>query len=324
MITSTLTRPTTIHPTLSCDRRVTLLEVIDIASLAAPKPRVISLEPVSKKSKTWPKTKGASAEQISGTRYSLEPSPNESEPPVPLSPAPSELSNSSSCVSNSTQSFKIVGESTSANCAGFGNGESQSSSETQAGRRITATTEVLRSGVLPGDALPIKVSINHTKPIRSPNGIIITFYRQGRIDMHPAIPVGTPEKGKKPVYEDYYPRSRTGLGGLSFGATRSSSVFRKDLSQAFAPLIIDPSTMKAVVKASIKIPEDTFPTITRVPGGMISFRYYVEVVMDLRGKLGLPRLNMMTASNNYNCSPGGQVTGLPDRGRSPITAALAG
>jgi hypothetical protein len=324
MITSTLTRPTTICPTISCDKRITLLEAIDVAPLAAPKPRVISLEPVSKRSKTRSKTKVVSAEQISAARSSLEPQPNESEPPVPLSPVPSELSNSSSCVSTSTQSFQIVSESTSVNSASWVNGENKSSSEPLADKTITATTEILRSGVLPGDVLPIIVSIDHTKPIRSPNGIIVTLYRQGRIDMHPAIPVGTPEKGKKPVYEDYYPKSRTGLGGLSFGATRTSSVFRKDLSQTFAPLIVDPNKMNAVVKTSIRIPEDIFPTITRVPGSMISFRYYIEVVMDLGGKLGFPRFNMMAPSNNYNCTPSGQVLNLPNRGRYLITSSLAG
>ncbi|KAI2275845.1 ph-response sensor protein, partial [Ophidiomyces ophidiicola] len=171
---------------------------------------------------------------------------------------------------------------------------------TAASPEITATARVLRAGVLPGDLLPITLAIKHSKPVRSANGVIITLYRLGRIDMYPQLPVGTPEHGKKPVFEDYYPKSRTGLGGLSFGVTRTTSVFRKDLSQVFCPLIVDPTSMTADIKASIRIPENAFPTITRVPGAMISFRYYVELVVDIRGKLTghdrfplpLPRINM--------------------------------
>lgn len=85
-------------------------------------------------------------------------------------------------------------------------------------------------------------------------------------------------------YEDYYPRSRTGLGGLSLSSAGSSRVFRQDLAQTIAPLIVDPHSLTAVVKTSIQMPDHVFPTIVSVPGDMISFRYYVEVVIDLRGK----------------------------------------
>ncbi|EGC42656.1 conserved hypothetical protein [Histoplasma capsulatum var. duboisii H88] len=281
MLTSTLTRPTTISPTISCDKRIMLLETIDVAPLPVPKARIISLEPIIRRSKARSKTKSASREQITHSSTVAEPVANGIENKPPLSPVPSELSNSS-CMSNSTQSFQIISEPNSAKSVSLANDDSLSSNTPSAERTITATTELSRPGGVPGDVLPVKITIQHTKPIRSPNGIIITLYRQGRIDYHPAIPVGYTEKGKKPVFEDYYPKSRTGLGGLSFGATRSSSVFRKDLTQIFAPLIVDPVTLMATVKTSIRIPEDTFPTITHVPGGMISFRYYLEVVMDLR------------------------------------------
>lgn len=154
---------------------------------------------------------------------------------------------------------------------------------------------------------------------------MVTLYRQGRIDLHPAIPIGTTAAGKKPVYEDCYPRSRTGLGGLTLGTSRTSSTFRKDLSQTFAPLIVDPSTMTAIVKTSIRIPEDAFPTITRVPGAMINFRYYVEVVTDLRGKITspdrfIPRFNMVSGGTTF--SPSGQVLNPADS--SGVTANWAG
>ncbi|EEH45189.1 uncharacterized protein PADG_01339 [Paracoccidioides brasiliensis Pb18] len=328
MLTSHLTRPTTISPTISCDKRVTLLETIDIAPLPLPKLRIISLEPVLRRSKMRSKTKGASRERIMQNSASADPIPNGIEHRPPLSPVSSEQSNSS-CMSNSTQSFQVISEPNSTNSQSIANDDSQSTNTSSLDKTIKAKTELLRPGGVPGDILPVKITIQHTKPIRSPNGIIITLYRQGRIDYHPSIPVGPAEKGKKPVYEDYYPKSLTGLGGLSFGATRSSSVFRKDLSQIFAPLIVDPVTMMATVKTSIRIPEDVFPTITHVPGGMISFRYYLEVVMDLRGKLAgqdrfIPRLNMMAGSTNYSYSSSGQVLTLSEKGRNQITSPWAG
>lgn len=328
MITSTLTRPTTISPTMTCDKRIALLENIDIAPLPAPKPRVISLEPVPKKPKTKPRVKSVSGEQLHGVT-SQDSSMNgvaSNDRPAP-SPVPSDISGSS-CVSNSSQSFRITTDLNSTNNnPSARNSESRSTSTGSSDKTITATTELLRAGALPGDTIPLKISINHTKPLRSPHAIIVTLYRQGRIDTHPAIPVGTPEKGKKPIYEDYYPKSKTGLGGLNFGATKSSTAFRKDLSQTFAPLFVDPTTMTAVVSTSVRIPEDSFPSITRVPGAMINFRYYVEVVIDLRGKLAgqdrfLPRLNMMSLTSNYG--PSGQVVNAMDKGRTPITSTWAG
>ncbi|GBF62161.1 pH-response regulator protein [Trichophyton mentagrophytes] len=319
MITSTLTRPTTITPSMSCDKRLILIERIDIAPLPAPKARVITLEPISARSKSKPRKKSTSGERAfngAAGPASLEPSSSQtSEPKPPLSPVPSEQS-TSSYLSNSTQSFQIISESNTAR-----------DSDT-----ITATTKLLRGGGLPGDVLPLRIMINHTKPIRSPHGIIVTLYRQGRIDMYPAIPIGTPAKGKRPVYEDYYPKSRTGLGGLSFGATRTCSVFRKDMSQIFCPLIVDPNTMTADIKTSIRIPEDCFPTITRVPGAMISFRYYVEVVMDIRGKLAgqdrfLPRLNIMNSSSNsynYCAAPRGFNPVETSRGGISSTSSCTG
>ncbi|KAK2746668.1 ph-response sensor protein [Myotisia sp. PD_48] len=317
MITSTLTRPTTISPAISCDKRLILLERIDIAPLLPPKPRVISLEPILKKPNTRSsKTKSTSDDCIPGGAVTSSPDPSSQHSGCqpPLSPVPSEQSNSS-CISNSTQSFQVISEANS----------------TRGENTITATTKLLRAGGLPGDALPLKISISHTKPIRSPNGIIVTFYRQGRIDMYPAIPIGTTAKGKKPVYEDYYPKSRTGLGGLTFGATRSCSVFRKDMSQTFCPLMVDPNTMTADIKASIRIPEDCFPTIARVPGAMISFRYYVEVVMDIRGKLAgqdrfLQRLSVLNSSSNHHYHSNNPLPAAPDASRNlpPTVSGFSG
>lgn len=162
---------------------------------------------------------------------------------------------------------------------------------------VTATIQLLQGGCLPGDKLPLEISISHNRPVKSLQGIIITMYREGHVDTHPAIPLGPTEPGKKQEYEDYYPKSRTGLGGLSLSSAGSSSGFRKNLSQKIVPLIVDPQSLHATVKTSIQAPEDVFPTISSVPGAMITFKYFIEVVIDLGGKFTssdriLPRLHM--------------------------------
>src|SRR3954469_5844870 len=49
MISATITRPTTMSPTFHADRKVSLVENIDIAPIVEPRPRVISLEPVPRR-----------------------------------------------------------------------------------------------------------------------------------------------------------------------------------------------------------------------------------------------------------------------------------
>ena len=151
---------------------------------------------------------------------------------------------------------------------------------------LSAKIEVLQGGCLAGDSLPVRVSIKHNTAIKNIQGIIITLYRQGRIDTHPAIPLGPQRRGEKPKYEDYYPKSFTGLGGLSLTSAGSSRSFRQDLNQIFAPIMVDPQSLTAVICTSIQAPVHLFPTITCVPGGMVSFKYYVEVVVDLRARIG--------------------------------------
>lgn len=319
------------NPTLTCRRRVNLLENIDIAPFPAPKARIVTLEPVSKRSRSKAKNKSPASDAtaapdtssidtpVSGAAVSTEPRPS-------LSPSPSNVS-SSSRPSNSSQSFQIASDPSSSASTGGRNGEGNSTTASISEKTITTKAEVLRAGVLPGDTLPIKVTINHCKQVRSAHGIIITLYRQGRIDLHPSIPIGNQTNGKKPIYEDVYPRSRTGLGGLTLGTTRTNSTFRKDLSQTFAPLIVDPTNLTAIVKTSIRVPEDAFPTITHVPGAMINFRYYVEIVVDLRGKITspdrfIPRFNMVSGGSTF--SPSGQILNPADAKGSAITANWAG
>jgi len=165
----------------------------------------------------------------------------------------------------------------------------------------------------------LTINVSHTKAVKSLHGVIVTLYRQARVDMHPNLPVTLADK--KEQYEDYYPRSKTGLGGLSLSAAGSSQVWRKDLSQTFAPLYVDPMTMTAEVKAAVRVPDDVFPTIRNVPGDMISFRYFIEVIIDIHGKLNSSEwsrnLNISAPQSAYPASPG--VDGIDTR--DPILTA---
>jgi arrestin-related trafficking adapter 9 len=315
-VTATLTRPTTIAPTLSCDRRVLFQDSIDVGHTPTSKPRIISLEPISKRGRVKAKVKQTSLDKVQGffsldgtkcseTDYSQLSNPSSAERP-PLSPAPSDIS-STSGITTSSQSFQIVNHPPPASGASPGNSETKSTSTSMSGKAITATTELLKPGALPGDIVPLKISIHHTKP--NARGLVIaTLYRQGRIDMHPPIPLTSRNKGKRPEYEDVYPRSKTGLGGLHFSNSSPSSVFRKDLSQTSAMMVVNPQTLTADVRTSIKIPEDAFPTMSNVPGGMIEFKYYVEVVIDLCGKLGesrfLPRISLTSPPQSFTNTNG--------------------
>ena len=304
MLTSTLTRPTTMSPTTTCDVKVTLRDVIDVAPIAEPKPRVISLEPVSRRTRNKPgRTRPDTA-----TTESVPPTPSGAEAPQlaprseplngtleetinPRSPSPSETSFASQMSSSgaSGTEYGIRSVNTVTDAGGFiaANG----SRPTVKGKTITATIDVLKGGFLSGDQIPIRVTVNHNKHVRSLKGIIVTLYRQARVDMHPALPVAPNSKGDKTKSEEYYPKSRTGLGGLSLSSAGSSHTFRKDLGQSFAPLFVDPRTLTADIKCSVRMPDDVFPTISNVPGAMISFKYYVEVVVDIQGKLtGLDRM----------------------------------
>jgi hypothetical protein len=206
---------------------------------------------------------------------------------APESPAPSDTSFEKSISSGASGTEYGVRSVHTALEGSSANGSKQPSK----GKTITATIELKRGGFLRGDQIPLRISVNHTKHVRSLKGIIITLYRQARVDMHPALPVASNSKSDKTKTEDYYPKSRTGLGGLSLSSAGSSHLFRKDLSQSFAPLFVDPRTLAADVKCAVRVPDDVFPTISNVPGAMISFRYFVEVVVDIQGKLtGLDRM----------------------------------
>lgn len=346
LIRATLTRPTSIAATSTCERKVSLVETVDIGPMVLPKPRIISLEPILKHSRkhirSVPKVDqlvidagnlavapGPTESQVPDESASQRDSPNNSTGP-PLSPVQSNFQSEASeesAVGSSSTGY-IIGHLSPSKSSSNGGHETNMNGATTS-KTITAKIELLKAGCLPGDSIPITISIKHTKRIKSLHGIIITLYRQGRIDSAPPLTLFSEIKGKdleRMKHEEYYPRSKTGLGGLSLTSAGSSSVFRKDLSQTLAPIMIDPITLSTVVTASLRVPEDVFPTVTGVPGEMISFRYYVEVVVDLGGKLAgqdrhLPRLGMVSLPSMTNHN--GQTLGR-DNGSAPILATWGG
>ncbi|KAF2743970.1 hypothetical protein M011DRAFT_470873 [Sporormia fimetaria CBS 119925] len=296
MLTATLTRPTTISPITSCETKVGFQESIDVASIADPKPRMITLEPIVQKTRVkssvrkHPLTRSKSASlrpertgsesshtlKVSETRSTVE------DGEAPRSPAPSDVSFESQFSSGNASGTEYGIRSIK---TAIGDAMSSSVKLAAKDKIITASIEVLKGGFLRGDQIPIKVSVQHTKHVSSLRGIIITLYRQARVDMHPALPVLPNSKGDKTKSEDYYPKSKTGLGGLSLSSAGSSHLFRKDLSQSFAPLYVDPRSLTTEVKSTVRVPDDAFPTISSVPGAMISFKYFVEVIVDIQGRL---------------------------------------
>ncbi|KAI2619549.1 hypothetical protein GGS26DRAFT_572632 [Hypomontagnella submonticulosa] len=318
VVTATLTRPTSIAPTSSCETKIALVEKLDIGLLTPPRERKVCMQTLRRRPKK--RKKPAPAVASSANRGSI--STETQEPASDLdSTRVNENSNGSSVslgeivtvgaagtslprsplrsdlIPHDLQS-EISGESAISNNSGSNSARgADASAESVAAskisgsddREITATVELLKGGCLPGDILPVKIKVEHNRRMKSMHGIIVTLYRQGRVDYSPPISLFTAdlskEDAKRLEREDYYPRSRTGLGGLSLSSAGSCSVFRKDLSQAVAPLIIDPATLTANITTSIRVPEDVFPSIRNVPGGLISFKYHVEVVLDLGGKL---------------------------------------
>lgn len=311
MITATITRPIPINPTTSCERKVELVEQVDVGSLAPPRPRTIYLEPISKRAKrkkpsgsvVSERHNSASGDNAGDTMSDLDSTRvietstdgstgaeegSQDSQQNPRSPVQSDLRSEvsgDSAVSGSTGRSNKGADPVGS----IGTIHAGASKKPPSGQKTIVTTiELMKGGCLPGDTIPVRVNIQHTKPIRSMYGVIVTLYRQGRVDSAPPVSLFknlSKEEMRRLEKEEYYPRSKTGLGGLSLTSAGSCSVFRKDLSQAFSPLIVDPVTFTASVTTSVRVPEDAFPSIRGVPGEMISFKYRLEVIVDLGGKL---------------------------------------
>jgi arrestin-related trafficking adapter 9 len=293
MLSATLTRPVTMIPTHTVFKAVKFKDSLDVESMNTPKSRIVSMEPVKrgrvKKVKaTTSVGTGDTSSRGKLTRQDTQGSSTSNQAArtePPLSPAPSEDTVATTATTSSTSFRQVELDSQNRKRSD----DTKSTNTSSSGSAVTAVAELQKHGALPGDTIPIRVFITHTKPYVK--GLVIaTLYRIGRVDMHPAIPLANLGKHKKAEYEDVYPKSKTGLGGLYFASSSPSSAFRKDLSQTSTIMVIDPGTLTSDIRTSIRVPEEAFPTISNVPGGMISFTYHIEVVVDLFGKLGETRL----------------------------------
>ncbi|RLV91268.1 pH-response regulator protein palF/RIM8 [Spathaspora sp. JA1] len=139
---------------------------------------------------------------------------------------------------------------------------------------IKVILEVAQRGYLRGELIPIKISVSHLKNIQDLNGIILTFVRVCRLD-----------NGNDGIIES----------------------FRKDLQQSILPLYLDPVTFKAEITTNIRVPADAFPTIVGCP--LVSFQYFIEVLINLSGKSAV-----MEDSDRHTSS---------DPGATAATAAAA-
>lgn len=114
---------------------------------------------------------------------------------------------------------------------------------------IKVSLEIPHRGYLRGELIPIKLNINHLRKIQDLSGIIITFVRVCRID-----------NGPETLFDS----------------------FRKDLQQLVIPLFVDPNTFQSEINTSVRVPADSFPTISGCP--LVSFQYFIEVLINLSGK----------------------------------------
>ena len=277
-ISATLTRPTTISPTRVCHHKLSLVEIIDIASFPKPKPRVIPIECGSKrriKSSHGPGSSDEKGALKSGPKHpslSNLTTPNSSNPHISIDAASINTITQNSAKKNGT---------------------------------ACATIDLIRAGCLRGESIPLKISITHTKAIKSLHGIIVTLVRQGRFDTFPISTNSGTTKSSSPS------SLKKGLS-LTFGG--SLTTFRKDLSQVIMPLIVDPHTLTTVVKTSVRVPEDAFPTISTVPGQIVSFKYFVEVLVDLGGKLAAKQDDFLNGVGMVNIPAAATELGGKDAG----------
>ncbi|KAK6529946.1 ph-response sensor protein [Arthrobotrys megalospora] len=235
LLTATLTRPTTIHTVSTCTAEIKFSENIDVSMFAPPKPLTISIEPHRPLRRL--KSSGSSNDSTTYIQTLHQP-PNVSPPLSPSIPK---------TPSNNTPSLPP-------------------SPTVSAQPHPMATIELLRPACLPGESIPIRITVSHNRPLKSMSGVITTLSRQCRLDtLPPADKVLT-------------------ASSLSFSKS-CVSTFRKDLTQSITALIVDPRSLTTVIKTSVRIPGDAFPTISKVPQGVLEFTYFVEVVVDLGGKL---------------------------------------
>ena len=293
-------------PTTVQHLKLRVQESIDIAPIQKPIRESVKTEVLNRKGK--PKIGNKSRSLLSANALTSKCSSRDSTNGIPTthtfspqlsgepprSPVGSEVSSTTLTTNGSSSNPTSSGEALSGTIDN-GTEDTKSASDENV---LTTRTELLQGACLAGDALPVRISVTHNKPIKGMEAVIITLYRQCRVNIRPIDPPDSSGKTEKERNENFYPRSRTGLGGLSFSSAGSTRLFRQDLNQSILPLIINPHTLTANINTSIIAPAHIFPTIRNVPGDLVSFKYFVEIVVDLRGKLSgpdriLPHLNII-------------------------------
>lgn len=253
-----------------------------------PRPRTVFLEPISKKTRR--KKSSRSDRHLAPRELTAEPSSDvdsvgpsvvsedPSQEPQPIARTNSEHLDSRSLFSGDSNFSASTGISLTAadvlsQTSNPQMGRSTSLAKLQAvdAKTITTTIEMDRGGCLAGDLIHIRVTVQHIKRVKSLHGVIVTLYRQGRID--PRAQANAPDSGT------------TTTTNNENNSRSKARIYRKDLCQTMVPLIIDPVSLNTSVAATVRVPEDAFPTIKHVPGDMISFRYHLEVIVDLGGRL---------------------------------------
>ena len=303
--------------TIRCERKLQLQETIDVAAIDLPKPQRITLALTLRgsKSKTVMERVPApvwSQHVVSGNAHGT----------APPAVIPSALVEEGDALEQAESMHDSEPSAFSGRSISSGSGRSapgtpqiafdvssnaneRSPTLTLLQKSATALVELSTAGCLPGDLLLVKITVDHFRPIRSMHGVIVTLYRQSRIDVNPWA-MENNKSSKIPSKTDlYFPKSKTGLGALSLSAPGSVRKYRMDLGQTVSPLIVDPRTLRATIHTSVRVPDHVFPTIASVPRDIISFRYYVEVIIDLKGKLAgqdglLAQLGMATSASDYS------------------------
>ncbi len=169
---------------------------------------------------------------------------------------------------------------------------------------IKVIMNVPQMGYLPGEIVHVQLIISHLKPIRSLSGIVTTLSRICRVSKQ-SPPQSQHRSSDERISDGYESGDSQGKRKLKSKERESNSnsdnsdkdkdkdsnvlnsfqSFRKDLSQSVSPLYIDPSTMTAMINTKVKIPTDAFPTITG--NNLVSFRYWIDVVIDLSGEVNI-------------------------------------
>ena len=206
MITATLTRPTSISPTTTTETKVALMEKIDVGLVPVPRESKVTMHAITKrpKRKRTGVTSPPPVHRTSSTSDPPEPalgeitrtSGNSNDVSTPqdetLDITPRSPTQADSHEDRSEVSADSVVSANSNSARGAdASGGSVSTSRVSGGgadeREITATVELQKGGCLPGDLLPVKIHVEHNRRVKSMHGIIVTFYRQGRVDYAPAL-----------------------------------------------------------------------------------------------------------------------------------------